>query len=176
MGNRPQGESGEPWEDGQTQRRMLLDLLLSLRDDGPMTDDAAARLCVSRDELAGLMRDIDKLALSLATADGLGEFLDDTGGVGSLAGAIHDWRKHASIVRWSFKWEKLPPAVCQRVQRRHAALIEHARQRQWIARDAGDKLWHITDAGRAAIDELSIPPEASSDHTGDGDAGSDQGA
>lgn len=145
----------EPWDDPQALRLLLRELLVSLRDQGPMGDDQAARLCVSREELTALMRDIDKLALSLATADGLGEFLDESGGVDMLAAAIRDWRKHASIVRWSFKWEKLAPAVRQRVQRRQAAVLEHAQRQGWITRgggETGEALWTITDAGKAAID------------------------
>jgi hypothetical protein len=151
------GEGGsspvrEPWDDAQTRHRMVLALLISLRDQGPMGDDQAARLCVSRQELAALMRDIDKLALSLAAADGLSEFLDDTGGVGSLAGALLDWRKHASIVRWSFKWETLAPAVRQRVQRRRDTVLGHTQQQGWVVRDGNEGLWTITETGKAAID------------------------
>ncbi len=155
MSGHDAARSPEPWDDPQTLRSLLLELLVSLRDQGPMGDDQAARLCVNREELTALMRDIDKLALSLATADGLGEFLDESGGVGLLAGAIRDWRKHASIVRWSFKWEKLAPAVRQRVQRRQAAVLEHARRQGWITRGGdktGQRLWTITEAGKAAIE------------------------
>lgn len=136
-------------------RLRLVEWLTALRDHGPMSDDHIARFCVRRDELAALMRDIDKLALSIETAEALTEFLDDkAGGVHALATAIRDWRKHTSIVRWSFKWEKLPPAVRAKAQRRQAVLVSHAQQNHWIVRDPADDRWRITDDGRHAIHSL----------------------
>lgn len=146
----------EPWADRETLRASLQALLISLRDEGAMSDDQIARFCVRHDELAGLMRDIDKLALSLETAEALTEFLDDAPdrGVQPLATAIKDWRKHMSIVRWSFKWEKLPPAIHRKAQRRRSVLVSNAQQNRWITRDKAD-MWQVTDVGRQAIDRLN---------------------
>ncbi|MCC7408835.1 MAG: hypothetical protein IT442_12235 [Phycisphaeraceae bacterium] len=144
----------EVWDSPEVLEQETYRLLRSLRDEGPMADDHVDRFCLRVSELASMLRDQDRTALSMNTAEALSQFLADEGASKPLADSIKDWRKQTSITRWSFKWGGLPPSLHSLAMRRRAVLLQHTQQLGWIQRAAPEQPWHVTPAGLAAVNEV----------------------
>jgi len=141
----------EPWDSHAVLDGHLHRLLSVIDAEGPMHEDHVARFCLHPQELVGLINDQDRSQMAMNTTEAMAAFLSPQGGAKPLADAIKLWRKHASLVRWSFEWKDLPPAILRKAQKRRGTLLDEASSRRWLACNEVEGIWSITDAGKDAL-------------------------
>jgi len=131
----------------------MLDLLMRRLSQTQSIDaDQAARLCLTTQELAGLLPTDVKSDHAMHTAESLAWFLDEQGDARSLAGAIRDWKVSIELTRSRFGWLELPPAIRKRAHMRAQQVLSTAIERGWVVFQ--DEKWAITPAGQIAASEL----------------------
>jgi hypothetical protein len=151
--NHPNAQSwSNLWQEDASPERIVELLLRRLSLSQSINADQIARLCLTPQELAGLLPAEIKADHALHTAESLAWFLEDHGDGRTLAGAIRDWKVSIEMTRSRFGWLEFPPAIRKRAHQRAQQVLAIATERGWI--EMHDEHWVLTPQGRIAAQEL----------------------
>lgn len=140
--------SDDLWHEDYPLEQMLGVLLGRVLQSAFIDDEQTARLCLTTQELAGLLPADQQADRAMETAEGLTEFLEEQGSVKPLAGAIRDWKAALELLRSRFGWLQLPPALRKRAHHRARALLLAGEERGLLVQR--EMKWSLTSDGEAA--------------------------
>ncbi len=137
-------------------RRVMLHLLRSLRDGGPMSADEVARLCLTPRQVMSVMAEGEQRAHAERTVQGLIDLLEEQGTEATLVVALRRWRMGEAEARAALDWDDLPAVVRKGALALARHTVDRAERQGWIEpfELEGHPRWRITPIGGGAIDQL----------------------
>ena len=144
------------WHDTRQRDAMLVDVLGALLRNGPMDDDRIARLCLTPQDLLGLIPDDIKTRNASQMVDALINYLDGPMSVNSFCESLNAWRESTHMARGSLDWSKLPPVTHRLALCYACELTAYARQQGWVTPSENPNApgWRVTEDGMAAVETL----------------------
>ncbi|MEQ9453141.1 MAG: hypothetical protein RLN76_00935 [Phycisphaeraceae bacterium] len=147
----------EPWWDHAQRDAMLCDLLMALKESGPLDNEQLARACVPLDELVGSIPGNERRRRAEGMMNALIEYLEKDGDLKLLEGPSRLWRQSTERARALLRWRELPPVVGRLSILYADALICYASRHGWVTRFEipTGPLWRLTSEGDEMLNELS---------------------
>ncbi|MAG56316.1 MAG: hypothetical protein CMJ83_08510 [Planctomycetes bacterium] len=150
----PSDDTFEVWNDGCAYSFKAAELLEAL-DRRPHTDDEVERLCIDLLVVAGLIPQEEIEAEKAETMEALAQFFASGARDANLGRVfVQNIDRRQRLAR-EVDWSDLPPDEVVRARRTARYLLDHATKEGWVARSPDGERWQATDAGVAAIGELT---------------------
>jgi hypothetical protein len=145
------GFGDEPWDNGYVLLSQMENLLGHLKDR-PMTEDQAARFCVSRAWLETRLDKATRQRIENRMLKGLAGFHGSLGESPDFTDALEDLEEKIERLRSLFDWDDVPEDERDLAHRRSQYLLEFGQRQDWIEARGLDDSYSITEEGRRALE------------------------
>jgi hypothetical protein len=145
------GFGDEPWDNGYILVSQMEKLLGNLKDR-PMTEEQAARFCVSRAWLETRLDKATRQQMENRMLKGLAGFHVSLGESPDFGDALEDLEEKIEDIRSLFDWDDVPEHERDLAHRRSQYLLEFGQRQEWLEPCGLDNSYSITEEGRRALE------------------------
>jgi hypothetical protein len=151
QGDAEEDEGCEPWNNGYQLASDMQALLVRLRERS-LDEEGVLRHFLAEDEVLSLLDQGTRERVWEDVTRGAAETVASGAHSPAFGEAVVRTADAAEAARWSIAWEDVPPVLRHRCWRRAECVVDYGITNGWLARDEGDSVLHVTEAGIEILD------------------------